>query len=431
MKLLHPDTPFAPRRAPFFYGWVVLAASTVGVLMSIPGQTMGVSVFTDSLIGATGLSRLSLSNAYLAGTISSGLLLPRGGRLLDRFGARPTVLLAAFGLGATLLALSAIDRLVGPIVVTWLALAVAFTALRFTGQGMLTMVSRMMLGKWFDRRRGLASGISGVFVAFGFASAPLLLDAWIGAAGWRGAWASMAAVVGFGMGGFGWLLFRDNPEECGLRMDGASPAHDVAPEVASTRDEAVRTGAFWALTLALAVHGLVVTGFTFQIVDVGAEHGLLRAEAVSLFLPIAVFSTVTGALVGWAADRVRIRSLIFVLLAAEIVGYTGASQLGTAWGMPMAIVGLGIASGFFGPLSAVALPRLFGRTHLGAIAGVESMALVIGSALGPSAFAASRSLTGSYTPGLLACVALPVLVLLLNYRARHPKDVPPLGAPRR
>jgi len=425
VKLLHPDTPFAPRRAPFFYGWVVLAASTLGVLMSIPGQTMGVSVFTDSLLGATGLSRLALSNAYLAGTVTSGLLLPRGGRLLDRFGARSTVMLAAFGLGATLLALSAIDRLAGPLFVTWAALAAAFTALRFTGQGMLTMVSRTMLGKWFDRRRGLATGISGVFVAFGFASAPLLLDAWIGAAGWRGAWASMAAVVGFGMGGFGWLLFRDNPEECGLRMDGAAPGADVAPEVASTRGEAARTPAFWALTLALAVHGLVVTGFTFQVVDVGVEHGLARSEAVSLFLPMAVCSTVTGALVGWSADRVRIRSLIFVLLTAELVGYAGASQLGAPWGMPAAIVGLGVASGFFGPLSAVALPRLFGRTHLGAIAGVQSMTLVIGSALGPSAFALSRSLTGSYTPGLLVCVALPALVMLLNARAKHPRDVPP------
>lgn len=49
MRLLRPDVPFAPRRAPFFYGWVVVVASTIGVVMSIPGQTMGVSVFTDPL----------------------------------------------------------------------------------------------------------------------------------------------------------------------------------------------------------------------------------------------------------------------------------------------------------------------------------------------------------------------------------------------
>lgn len=61
--LLSADVPFAPRRVPFFYGWVVVAAATSGVLFSIPGQTMGVSVFTDSLLEATGLGRLAFSNA--------------------------------------------------------------------------------------------------------------------------------------------------------------------------------------------------------------------------------------------------------------------------------------------------------------------------------------------------------------------------------
>ncbi len=435
MKLLHPEVPFAPRRTPFFYGWVVLGASTLGVIMSIPGQTTGVSVFTDPLIAATGLSRLGLSNAYLAGTLTSGLLLPQGGRLLDRFGARLTVLGASFGLALTLLALSTIDgiaaalasviHVVDPVALTWITLALAFTALRFSGQGMLTMVSRTMLGKWFDRRRGLAAAISGLFVAFAFAAAPLALNTWIEAATWRGAWAGMAAIVAFGMGSFGWLLFRDNPEECGLRMDGASPSDDAPLEHAASRGDALLSPAFWALTLALAVHGLVITGFTFHITDVGAAVGLTSTEAVSLFLPMAVCSMVTGAVVGWAADRTKIRTLIFAMLAAEMLGYAAAAWLGTPVGFVLAVVGIGVASGFFGPLSSVALPRLFGRTHLGAIAGIQSMALVIGSALGPSAFALSRSLTGSYTAGLLACLALPLAVLALNLVARHPRDVPP------
>ncbi|MCB9596539.1 MAG: MFS transporter [Sandaracinaceae bacterium] len=405
--------------------------------MSIPGQTMGVSVFTDPLIEATGMSRFALSNAYLAGTVLSALSLPRGGRLLDRFGARATVLFASFGLAGTLLALTSIDRLAravhaaftaaDPVVVGWIALACAFTALRFTGQGMLTMVSRTMLGKWFDRRRGLASGISGIFVAFGFAVAPLVLDAWIEAATWRGAWVGMAAVVAGGMGGFGWLLFRDNPEECGLAMDGAAPEAAKAPEATSTRAEALRSPAFWALSLALGVHGLVITGFTFHIVDVGAEFGLSRTEAVSFFLPMAVCSTITGALVGWAADRVRIRTLLFVLLGAELLGYGATTQLGTPVGFGLAVVGLGVSGGFFGPLASVALPRFFGRLHLGAIAGMQSMLLVLGSALGPSALALSRTSTGSYAPGLFVCVALPAAVLALNVFARHPRDVPPLA----
>ena len=76
MNLRWQDIPFAPRRWPFFYGWVILAASTVGILASIPGQTMGVSVFTDHLIAALRISRVQLSTAYMFGTVASSFMLP-------------------------------------------------------------------------------------------------------------------------------------------------------------------------------------------------------------------------------------------------------------------------------------------------------------------------------------------------------------------
>lgn|GEM_PF-6326128 len=82
-----PHFPFSPRRFPLFYGWVILAASVVGTVMRIPGQTMGVGVFTDFLITSTGLDRLTLSTACMLGIIGSSLILPFSGRLLDSRGS--------------------------------------------------------------------------------------------------------------------------------------------------------------------------------------------------------------------------------------------------------------------------------------------------------------------------------------------------------
>jgi hypothetical protein len=79
---------FFVRNLPFYYGWVVLVVGSLGVLASIPGQTMGVSVFTDHLIGALKISRVGLSTAYMIGTLSSSLLIPFAGILYDRWGAR-------------------------------------------------------------------------------------------------------------------------------------------------------------------------------------------------------------------------------------------------------------------------------------------------------------------------------------------------------
>lgn len=421
--LFQPDVPFAPKRVPFFYGWVIVAVSTIGVVMSIPGQTMGVSVFTDSLLESTGLSRFTVSNTYLAGTILSGLTLPWAGTLLDRLGARATGLFAAIGLGLTLLYLSSVDRVAdalgGAFLTKAVALVVGFYCLRFCGQGVLTMVSRTMLGRWFDRRRGLVAGVSGVFVAFGFGGAPLLFDVWIESAGWRGAWREMAFAVALGMGAIAYLFYRDNPERCGLRMDGAQPTTDeVVEESSYTRRRAIRTLAFWAVTGALACQALIVTGITFHVVDLGAQAGLDRSEAVAVFLPMAVVSTGVGLLGGVVADRARIRTLLVIMMAAQIAGVLAATDLDTYF--YVAVVGLGISGGLFSPISTVAFPRFFGRKHLGAIAGLEMMCLVVASALGPSLLAASRTYLDSYTPALLACLALPATAIVMALTFRRP-----------
>jgi MFS family permease len=459
---MRADFPFRPASLPFFYGWVVLGVSTLGVVMSIPGQTMGVSVFADHLLEATGLSRIELSNAYLVGTIASGLALPWGGTQVDRFGVRRMVVISSLGLAAVLVFLSNVDGLMRTIVArqslvpaSFVAMglfAVGFTGLRFSGQGMLTLTSRTMVGRWFERKRGLVAAISGPFVSFSFAGAPLLLSLWIGRAGWRGAWLEMAVVVAVVMGGVGWLLFRDTPEECGLRVDGAAMARvegdsgeesraeelgeGAAPDrMASTddavvvglgegdftRSEALRTAAFWLVTLAIGSQAMVGTGITFHIVNLGAEQGLGETAAVSIFLPIAVVSAAVGFIVGAAVDRYPIRRLIMVMMAAQAVMFAAMAHFADPWIRLLAIAGWGIASGFYGPLTVAAIPNFFGRTHLGAIQGSMMSSIVIASALGPSALAVLRDAFDSYTPGLYAAVVLPVLIFAAAPFTRDPK----------
>ena len=93
-----PTWPFAVQRVPLFYGWIVVVVGTIGVLCSAPGQTVGVSVFTDHLMAATRLTRVQLSLTYLVGTLAGAFLLPRAGRIYDRLGSRTMTVLTAFAL---------------------------------------------------------------------------------------------------------------------------------------------------------------------------------------------------------------------------------------------------------------------------------------------------------------------------------------------
>ena len=99
---IRSDWPFDIRRVPFYYGWLIWVFSTLGIIISIPGQTMGMAVFTDYLIEALQLSRTQLSMAYLIGTVGSSLFLTRAGRWYDRLGGRVTVTAASAALAVEL-----------------------------------------------------------------------------------------------------------------------------------------------------------------------------------------------------------------------------------------------------------------------------------------------------------------------------------------
>ncbi|MEO1056664.1 MAG: MFS transporter [Actinomycetota bacterium] len=411
--------PFDPRRVGFYYGWVIVVAATIGAVASIPGQTAGVSVFTDDLTDTTGLTRLQLSIAYLIGTGSSGLLLGYGGTAIDRYGSRVVAFVATIGLAATTLALS----FIGPMgtVVGLVVMSLGFAALRFTGQGLLTLALRTMLAQWFDRRRGLVSSISTSIVSFSFAASPALLFALIEIDGFRTAWRLIALGLVVIVGTIIVVLFRVSPEASGLVIDGGTvpESHDdVGPAVIgtdddATRDEAVRDVRFWALALPVVALASTATALTFHIVDIGAEQGLDEETIVRVFVPIAVVSVPITLLTGWLIDRVSPLTIAAAMAVAQLVMYLTFGHLDAPVTYALAVAGWGVAQGCFSSLTSAAIPRIFGRRHLGSIAGVQMSAMVVGSAIGPALFALSQSLTDSYRPALWTSTLIPIAALAL------------------
>lgn len=429
--------PFTPARFPIFYGWLILAVGTLGVLMSVPGQTMGVSVFTDYLIEALELSRDQLSLAYMVGTLGSALFLPWGGRLYDRLGARASAALAGGSLSLVLVLLSQSDVLAGRIslslglnaaVGSFLVILPAFLALRLSGQGMLTLASRNMIAKWFDRRRGLVFGIAGIFIAIGFSSAPLAFEQVILAFGWRGAWLVMAAIIGLGFVPMILTLYRDNPEACGLFPDGKAvnpvdKSSDMNPELSQSLPQARRTALFWIFSFSFGLSALYTTGLTFHIVSAFESAGMTRPEAIAIFLPSSAIAVATHLIGGWLSDRVPLYWMLTAMLMGMILSMTGLSILASGWPVLLVIIGNGISMGLFSLLSGVTWPKLYGRKHLGAISGFSMSIVVFFSAAGPVLFSQSFSWTGSYQAAglveLLAAALLTTAALIAGRKKRR------------
>ena len=412
---MNPHRPFNPAKLPFYYGWAIVIVGSIGVLASVPGQTVGVSVFTDHISEATGLSRLQLSIAYLCGTGASAIALPIGGRWIDRYGSRVVSFGATIGLSLTLIGLSFITSMSTPVGMA--AMIIGFGLIRFTGQGLLTLSSRTMISQWFDARRGLVNSVSNSVVGFSFSLAPAILFGLIETSGFRVAWRQMAIGLALGFGLIVLVFFRDTPESSGLEVDGdASLAERIMGKAASTvasvdRSVALRDIRFWIVTLPVAGQAAITTALTFHIVDFGREVGMQDSEIIKIFLPIALVSVPVSILGGWLVDRVSPIQVAVAMSISQLIMYLTVSEIASSRWRIVAIISWGIAQGCYAPLTSSAIPRFFGRTHLGAINGAQMSAMVFGSAIGPAFFASIEQFQGSYRAALLWSTMLPIAAL--------------------
>ena len=221
-------------------GWFVLAGSMLGVFMTTPGQTVGVSVFIDYIGADLGLPRAQVLLLYSIGTLLGILPAPYIGRLVDRYGPRNAIGFVVLALGA---ACAVVAWAHGP----W-SLGVAFTLLRGTAIGGLSLVSVQMINLWFDRFRGRANAVSMMGLAVGGIVVPGLAEQLALAYGWRDAYLFLGAAVVVIMAPLGLLLFRNRPQAYGLLPDFGKATSKAALEVqGQTLGEARRTLIFWYL----------------------------------------------------------------------------------------------------------------------------------------------------------------------------------------
>lgn len=400
------------------------------MIMSAPGQTVGVSVFTDFLLVELGIGRSTLSLTYLVGTIASALTLAYTGRLYDRFGGRLVATLAALGLAVTLVLLTVLPDILGDACVhpgvVFAATALAFWMLRYSGQGMLTLASRNMVMEWFNRRRGMANAVMGISISFGFSVAPRVFEWLIGPDGaWRGAWRTIAAAMVL-FAAFAFLFYRNRPEDHGLVPDGplSGPTTRGHAETVAGMDfslaEARRTYAFWVFAGTLFLAGLLITAYTFHIVSIFADAGMARRVAVGVFLPAAVVAVAVEFVGSWLSDYIRLKYLAIVQLIGCVVLSLALGFSAQGVWYAGVIIGHGLMQGMFGVLSNVTWPRFYGRRHLGAIAGFAGSITVLGTALGPALFSLLRDFRGSYAPAARLTGVIAIILIVLATGADRP-----------
>lgn len=407
------------------------------MLFSIPGQTMGFSVFTEILMEDLGLSRVALSAAYFVGTVGSGLTLPLMGRLYDRWGGRKMAVFATLVTALVLFYLASVGRIQDAVTVGassavemgvgFALIGLGFYLIRLSAQGVLTMSCRNVVGKWFDRKRGLALSLSGVIVSFAFSAAPRFLDILIERYSYELAWIILGILTLCLMMPVAWIVFRDSPEECDMVMDGEIPEdaeqknHDMIIYHEFTRSEALRTFSFWAYSLSFSFFSFFSTAFTFHIISLGDEFGFAKDDILSLFIPMAAVSVSVSLFCGWINAKTRLKWILLTMNLGGVMGAIGLLNLDAPWGRIAYVAGNGLCGGAFLCLLGLVWPRFYGRKWLGSINGVNMSLVVVASGIGPLFFGLAKQYSGSYFPALVFSVALPAILAMASFFADNPQ----------
>ena len=392
--------------SPIPYGWVVLAAATVGLTMTIPGQTIGVSVVLDPIIDELGLGRSVVSATYTAGTLAGSLWLAAVGRRIDRYGPRRSVAVIATAFALACAAFGLVGGVVG--------LVVGFTLIRGLGQGALGLVSVHAVNSWFVRRRGLAMGLAGFGFAIATALVPPRFQQLVDAIGWRWSYVVAGAVVAAVMVPVGWAFFRDRPEAYGLQPDGTTPS-TVEPvvEVDYELAQARRTLTFWLYVTGGFLTAALGTALVFHHFSIMAANGLERDVAASLFVPFGFVLAGSGLVTGYLIDRVPPRFLLsaaLALMAGALVGAPGVDDPRTL--LVYGVV-LGTMQGMSQALQTTVYAHYFGRLHIGAIKGLSTTILVAGTSVGPLLVALGFDAAGDYRPVLVAAAVAPAVLAVV------------------
>lgn len=423
------------RRLPFYYGWVILACVCAASFSRQGPAVATLSIFIAPMTMHFGWSMTEISLGAAIGGVMGALAAPMIGSFLDRNGARAILCFAVLSTGISLLLLSLTGSL------AWFLVFYCIGRMNFAGPYDIGIYGSIV--NWFVRRRTFVTSITTLALMSGLVAMPLIAHFVMAAHGWRAAWFAVGMavlVIGFLPC---WLLLVRRPEDMGLRPDGdgapekaiTAPADpggaltgaSVAPdppavaEPAFTRAQAVRTPAFWLLSLFTLLVYPVQAGVSLHQAPLLIEHGLdarLAALAVSTF---SAASALTGFAYGFWPKRVPLNIalvLTALIIAASCLAMKAVDGPAMAYGAA-ALFGIGIG-GLITTLP-VAWADYFGRSSYGAIRGVALTVQVVAQASGPLVSGALHDWSGSYGVPMMVFAGLAFAGALAALLIRAPK----------
>jgi len=404
----------AHHRPHLFYGWWVVLTSAFAVFWGVPITVYSFSVFLKSLTQDFHATRAAVSLAFTLRSVADAICIPFVGWLIARFGTRRVIIPAAVMFGLILLSIRVLSGGIGQFYVLY----VAFSLAASVGFGPLAYGN--VVSFWFDRRRGLALGLTMFGIGCGAMILPPFAQLLISHFGWRSAYAILGLAVLLVPLPIVAAFLKEKPQVLGLLPDGVVSAgvaaQAPADAVGLNASGAWRSATLWLIVCALFFVGASVQGCIVHTAAMLSDRGASAQKA-------ALGSSVLGAAVmigrvgtGYLLDRLfapQVAACFFVCVAAGV----GLFLLG---GPPwLAFLGAfltGLGLGAEVDIIPYLVGRYFGLRWFAHIYSVILATFILSGAVGPLLMGWSFDLTHSYRASLFAFLAATLCAALLITR---------------
>jgi MFS family permease len=200
-----------------------------------------------------------------------------------------------------------------------------------------------------------------------------------------------------------------------------TPAAVVMAEPHFSRAQALRTPAFWLLSLYTIAVYPVQAGISLHQAPHLLESGLSPSVAATVVSTFSLTAALAGLGFGLVARRLGLRTLLAISGAA--LGTAALLMLGiaSAWQAYLAAGAFGAGIGGITTLLPLAWADYFGRASFGAIRGVALSLQVTAQAAGPLLSGLLRDLSGSYVLSLTTFAAFSFFSALIALLIRAPR----------
>jgi MFS family permease len=400
--------------------WVHVVIAALAMVLTLPGRTHGLGLFTEPLLKSLGVGRESYGFMNLLATLLGSLFCIPCGWLLDRFGTRAVYFFITSCLGATVMTMAEVlpeKEASGFELSLTINLFLFLLLTRGFGQSALSVVSLGLIGRSTGRRSGLAMGVYAFCVSAGFTFAFALLMRIVKQypTEWRAPWFGIGLSVLI-LGAIAALFIRDGVLEKGSTAAVGSDCSEHSLTVA----EALASPTFWTFTIGISFFGLVAAGTSLFNESILAERGFDKEVFATMTVVGIPAGLAANLLVGWLATRWSLAKLMtlatgwfaatlfcFSLVQTPMQVYAYAMSLGAAGG--------GMTVCFF-----AVYRRAFGPARLGTIQGIAQLVTVLFSAVGPLIFASTKVRMGEYAPLFPIGGTIAVLIAIATWIADMP-----------